>query len=157
MPSAAATRTTPATSGLVRDTAILGDATFLETTANYVRGETGNNLDQSQRSEPILLLLRSGFIQTAAPFGGRTDQPGKRFQLAQSLTHLLVAKGSGHQLKIGWDINHITMNGSQQVTNDVEFSPAYLSPAQADIFAQNFALYGFQQSAARFFTLSANP
>jgi outer membrane receptor protein involved in Fe transport len=156
MPSAAAARTTPATSGLVRDTAVLGDATFLETTANYVRGETGNNLNQSQRSEPILLLLRSGFIQTAAPFGGRTDQLGKRFQLAQSLTHLLTARGS-HQLKVGWDINHITMNGSQQVTNDVEFSPAYLSPTQADVFSQNFALYGFQQSAARFFTLSANP
>jgi hypothetical protein len=157
MPSAAATRTTPATSGLVRDTAVLGQATFLETTANYIRGETGNNLDQSQRSEPILLLLRSGFIQTAAPFGGRTDQTGKRFQLAQSLTHLLTAKGSTHQLKFGWDINHITMNGSRQVTNDVEYSPAYLSPAQADVFTQNFALYGFQQSAARFFTLSANP
>jgi outer membrane receptor protein involved in Fe transport len=157
MPSAAATRTTPATSGLGRDTAILGDATFLETTANYVRGETGNNLNQSQRSEPILLLLHSGFIQTAAPFGGRTDQLGKRFQFAQSLTHLLTAKGSSHQLKFGWDINHISMNGSQQVTNDVEYSPAYLAPNQADIFAQNFALYGFQQSAARFFTLSANP
>jgi outer membrane receptor protein involved in Fe transport len=155
MPSAAGTRTTPATSGVVRDTAVLGQSTFLESTFNAIRGETGNNIDQSQRSEPILLLLRSGFIQTAAPFGGRTDQRATRNQFVQSLSHFVTA-GGNHQLKVGWDINHITFDGSQQVTNDVEFSPAYLAADQAARFSQNFALYGFQQSAARFFTLSAN-
>ncbi len=156
MPSAAATRTTPATSALGRHTAVFGASTFLESTVNYIRGETGNNLEQSGRSEPILLLLRSGFIQTAAPFGGRTDQKASRTQVAQSLSRFVTAAGS-HQLKAGWDFNHIGFDGTQQVTNDVEFSPAYLAPNQADIFARNFALYGFQQSAARFFTLSANP
>jgi hypothetical protein len=157
MPSAAATRTTPATSALGRDTAVLGPATFLETTANYIQGETGNNLEQSQRSEPLLMLLRSGFIQTAAPFGGQTDQKGKRLQIAQSLSHFLNGKRGNHQLKAGWDFNHITLDGFQQVTNDVEYSPAFLAANQADVFATNFGLYGFQQSAARFFTLSANP
>lgn len=157
MPSAAATRTTPATSGLARDTAVFGQTTFLESTVNYIRGETGNNLEQSKRSEPILLLLRSGFIQTAAPFGGQTDQKANRTQVAQSLSHFLSGFGGNHQLKVGWDVNHISFDGSQQVTNDVEFSPAFLAPNQADIFSQNFGLYGFQQSAARFFTLSANP
>ena len=157
MPSAAATRTTPATSGLARHTAVFGQSTFLESTLNYTRGETGNNLEQSARSEPILLLLRSGFIQTAAPFGGQTDQKVDRTQVAQSLSRFVEAFGGNHQLKVGWDVNHIGFAGSQQVTNDVEFSPAFLAPNQADIFAQNFALYGFQQSAARFFTLSANP
>jgi outer membrane receptor protein involved in Fe transport len=157
MPSAAATRTTPATSGRGRHTAVLGQSTFLESTVNYIRGETGNNLEQSKRSEPILLLLRSGFIQTAAPFGGQTDQKASRTQVAQSLSHIVTAFGGDHQLKVGWDVNHISFDGSQQVTNDVEFSPAFLAPNQADVFTQNFALYGFQQSAARFFTLSANP
>jgi outer membrane receptor protein involved in Fe transport len=157
MPSAAATRSTPATAGSGRDTAVLGAATFLETTVNYIRGETGNNLDQSQRSEPLLLLLRSGFIQTGAPFGGQTDQLGKRTQVAQSLSRFVNGAMGDHQLKVGWDFNHITLEASQQVTNDVEFSPAYLAPNQADIFTRNFGLYGFQQSAARFFTLSANP
>ena len=155
MPSAAATRKTPATSGLVRDTVVLGRTMFLETTVNYIRGETGNNLNQSQRSEPLLMLLRSGFIQTGAPFGGRTDQLGQRTQLAQSISRFFE-RGGSHQVKLGWDVNRITMDGSQQVTNDVEYSPAYLAANQADVFNQNFGLYGFQQSAARFFTLSAN-
>ncbi|HEY7292751.1 MAG TPA: TonB-dependent receptor [Vicinamibacterales bacterium] len=157
MPSAAATRTTPATAVLGRDTAVLGPATFLESWVNYTRGETGNNLEQTQRSEPLLMLLRSGFIQTAAPFGGRVDQLGQRTQVAQSLTHSMQGWGGDHQLKGGWDFNHITMSGTQQITNDVEYSPAYLAPNQADVFNTNFGLYGFQWSAARFFTLSANP
>jgi len=138
---------------MVRETAVFGAATFLESTVNYVHGETGNNLNQTQRSEPLLMLLRSGFIQTGAPFGGQTDQIGARTQVAQSLSHI---RGE-HQLKFGWDFNHITMDASQQVTNDVEYSPAFLSPNQAGVFNTNFGLYGFQQSAARFFTLSANP
>ncbi|HWW87391.1 MAG TPA: carboxypeptidase regulatory-like domain-containing protein [Vicinamibacterales bacterium] len=156
MPSAAATVTTPATNAIVRETFVAGSATFLESTAHYIRGETGNNLDQTQRSEPLLMLLRSGFIQTTAPFGGQTDQIGARTQVSQSLSHF-VSKGGDHELKVGWDFSHISFTGSQQVTNDVEYSPAYLAPNQAGVFTQNFTNYGFQQSAARFFTLSANP
>ena len=157
MPSAAATRTTPATNVLGRHTATFGPSMFLETMVGYTRGETGNNLEQSGRSEPILLLLRSGFIQTGAPFGGQTDQRAQRTQIAQSLSRFMNTARGNHQLKFGWDFNHIIFDGSQQVTNDVEFSPAFLAPNQADVFNLNFGLYGFQQSAARFFTLSANP
>src|SRR5262249_40962178 len=64
LPSAAATRAQPATSAVFRETAVLSQRTFLETTGDYVRGEVGNNLNQTQRSEPLLLLLRSGFLQT---------------------------------------------------------------------------------------------
>jgi hypothetical protein len=66
-------------------------------------------------------------------------------------------KGGDHQFKFGWDYNHIGLTGYQQVTNDVEYSPGFLAADPAAPFAQNFALYGFQQSAARFFTLSSNP
>ena len=157
LPSAAATRAQPATSAVVRETAVLREKIFLETTGDYIRGETGNNLNQTQRSEPILLLLRSGFLQTAAPFGGQTDQRSRRYQVGQALSYLLPGKGRDHQFKFGWDYNHIALSGYNQVTNDVEYSPAYLSPNQAELMAQNFRLYGFQQSAARFFFLSASP
>jgi outer membrane receptor protein involved in Fe transport len=157
MPSAAATRETPATNGTLRETAVFGSSTFLESTFGFTRGETGNNLGQSQRSEPILLLLRSGFIQTGAPFGGQTDQVSKRYEASQSLTHYLSGMAGDHSLKVGWDYNHIGVTGYQQVTNDVEYSPAYLLPTQADVFAQDFNLYGFEWSAARFFTLSSLP
>src|SRR5204863_1211138 len=109
LPSAAATRTLPATSGIVRETAVLRQSMFLETTGDYVRGEQGNNLEQSQRSEPLLLLLRSGFLQTGAPFGGQTDQKSRRSQVAQTLSYFTRAKGGDHQLKVGWDFNHISL------------------------------------------------
>ena len=41
--------------------------------------------------------------------------------------------------------------------NDVEYSAAFLAPNQPDVMNHYFQLYDFQQSAARFFTLSANP
>jgi outer membrane receptor protein involved in Fe transport len=157
MPSAAATLTTPAYTVLGRHTVTFGPSTFLESTLNYTRGETGNNLEQTGRSEPILLLLNSGFIQTGAPFGGQTDQRAQRTRFAQSLSRFVNASHGNHQLKFGWDFNHIVYDGSQQVTNDVEYSPAFLAANQAAFFNLNFQLYGFEQSAARFFTLSANP
>src|SRR5205823_3565181 len=136
---------------------IFNQSMFLETTGDYVRGETGNNLQQSQRSEPLLLLLNTGFLQTGAPFGGQTDQTSQRYQVAQTLTSFVRGKGGDHQFKFGWDVNHISLTGFQQVNNDVEYSAAFLDPNQAGVMSQYFQGYGFQQSAARFFTLSANP
>jgi outer membrane receptor protein involved in Fe transport len=157
LPSAAATRAQPASSVILRETAVLRKSLFLESTADYVRGETGNNLDQSKRSEPLLLLLRSGFLQTGAPSGGKTDQLSERYQVAQSLSYFVAGRGGEHQFKFGWDLNRIGLTGYSQVTNDVEYSPGYSSPDPAAPFARAFALYGFQQSAARFFFLSSRP
>ena len=157
MPSAAATENQPATSAIFRETASFRQSLFLETTADYVRGETGNNLNQTVRSEPILLLLSSGFIQTGAPFGGQTDQISQRYQVGQSLSYFLPGAHGNHAFKFGWDVNHITATGYSQVNNDVELSPGFLAANQAAVFTQNFGLYGFQQSAARFFTLSSSP
>ncbi|MDE3156422.1 MAG: TonB-dependent receptor [Acidobacteriota bacterium] len=157
LPSAAATTSTPATAYIARETAIFGNNTFLETTGTFIRGESGNNLNQTTRSEPLLLLLRSGFLQTGAPFGGRVDRVSDRAELSQSLTHYVNGWGGDHQFKFGYDFNHLRVTGSSQVTNDVEYSAAFLSPNQAQIMAQQFATLGFAQPAARFFTLSANP
>lgn len=157
LPSAASTRTQPATSAVFRETAVIGPTMFLESTGTVVRGESGANLDQSQRSEPLLLLLRSGFLQTAAPFGGQTDQVSHRVQLAQALSDFVPGLMGDHQFKVGWDFNHITLSGFNQVTNDVEYSPGFLSADQNGVFTTDFNLYGFQQSAARFFSLSASP
>jgi outer membrane receptor protein involved in Fe transport len=157
LPSAAGTTAQPATSAVFRETAVLGPRMFLESTGTFVRGENGTNLDQSQRSEPLLLLLRSGFLQTGAPFGGQTDRLSKRVQIAQALSDFVPGNLGDHQLKIGWDFNHISLTGFNQVTNDVEYSPGFLSGDQNGAFTTNFNLYGFQQSAARFFNLSASP
>jgi hypothetical protein len=157
LPSAASTRAQPATSAVVRETAVLGPTMFLESTGTFVRGETGMNLDQNQRSEPLLMLLRSGFLQTGAPFGGQTDQTSKRVQVAQALSDFVPGHMGDHQLKVGWDFNHISLAGFNQVTNDVEYSPGFLSADQNAVFTTNFNLYGFQQSAARFFTLPESP
>ncbi len=157
LPSAAASTTQPATSAIFRETAILGPRVFLESTGTYVRGENGANLDQTQRSEPLLMLLRSGFLQTAAPFGGQSDRLSQRVQLAQTLSYFVPGSYGDHQFKFGWDFNHISLGGFNQVNNDVEYSPGFLSADQNGVFTTNFDLYGFQQSAARFFTLSASP
>jgi Carboxypeptidase regulatory-like domain/TonB-dependent Receptor Plug Domain len=159
LPSAAATRDQPATSGVVRETAIFGNSVFLESTGDYVRGERGNNLGQTQRSEPLLLLLNGsngGFMQTGAPFGGKTDQLSQRYQVQQSLSVLKTGLAGDHQLKAGWDFNHITLTGFQQVQNDVEYSADFLNPNQSQSMAQAFQTYGFEQSAARFFTFPSN-
>jgi len=157
LPSAAATQSLPGISAIGRETAVLGQSLFLETTGEYLRNETGNNLNQTQRSEPILLLLSSGFLQTGAPFGGQTDRLSQRTQVAQALSAFKSGALGDHQFKFGWDFNRITLTGYNQVTNDVEFSPQFLAPDPAAPYAANFALYGFQQSAARFFTLSSAP
>jgi outer membrane receptor protein involved in Fe transport len=157
LPSAAATTAQPATSVVFRETAVLGQRMFLESTGTFVRGENGTNLDQSQRSEPLLLLLRSGFLQTGAPFGGQVDRVSDRVQIAQALSDFVSGKMGDHELKAGWDFNHISLTGFNQVTNDVEYSPGFLSTDQNGVFTTDFNLYGFQQSAARFFTLSASP
>ena len=43
------------------------------------------------------------------------------------------------------------------MNNDVEYSPGFLAADQARGVRADFSLYGFQQSAARFFNLSASP
>ena len=157
LPSAAATVALPGTAAIFRDTAVLKQSMFLETTGEYLRNEIGNNLDQTKRSEPLLLLLRSGFLQTGAPFGGQTDRLSQRTQVAQSLSAFKAGPMGDHQLKVGWDFNHIGLTGYDQVTNDVEYSPGFLAADPAVPYEINFRLYGFQQSAARFFSLSSAP
>lgn len=155
LPSAARSTEQPATSAVFRETAVLSGTTFLETSGSYVRGQSGTNLDRSGRNEPLLILLASGFLQTGAPFGGTTDRKSERLQVAQAFSHYLPGKAGDHQFKAGWDYNHLSLTGFDQVTNDVEYSAAFLAPNAAQANADLFTRLGFQQSAARFFTLSA--
>jgi hypothetical protein len=157
LPSAARTQAADGTSVIARETAVLRPTTFLETSASFIRGHNGSNLEHTARIEPVLILLRSGFLQTGAPFGSRSERTSKRFQLAQSLTHLLTTGSGDHQLKVGWDVNRVTLDGFDEVLNDVEYSAAFLSPNAHAINEDLFRRYGFAQSAARFFTLSGNP
>jgi outer membrane receptor protein involved in Fe transport len=153
LPSAARTESANGYAVLARETALFGTGTFLETTAGYTDTESGTNLDRTVRAEPILVLLRSGFLQTGAPFGGKIARDPNRFQVAQSLTHTADWHG-GHQVKVGWDFNRLGVTGSNEVTNDVEYSAAFLYPNAHAINEELFRRLGFAQSAARFFTLS---
>ena len=155
LPSAAREETGRTLSVNLRGTALVGVSSFLETTVSHIQGETGLNPNRAERPEPILLLLRSGFLQTGAPFGGRRSRRTKRTQVAQALSWLPNWKGDQHQLKVGWDINRSTVGGFNEVSNDVEYSAAFLAPNAHEVVADRFARLGFQQSAARFFTLPA--
>ena len=157
LPSAARTQAAEGQSVIARETAVLRPTTFLETSASFIRGNNGANLEHTARIEPVLILLRSGFLQTAAPFGSRSQRTSKRFQLAQSLTSAFTGAGGDHQLKVGWDVNRVTLDGFDEVLNDVEYSAAFLSPSASAINEDLFRRLGFAQSAARFFTLSGNP
>lgn len=158
LPSAAGTSSNDGYAFIGRETAIFGPRTFLESTLGYTSTRSGNNLDRSSRSEPLLLLLRSpGFLQTGAPFGGKLKRDTDRLQIAQSFTHLRTGWRGDHQFKAGWDVNRVGLTGFNEVTNDVEYSAAFLFPNANDVVAANFQALAFEQSAARFFTLSANP
>jgi Carboxypeptidase regulatory-like domain/TonB dependent receptor/TonB-dependent Receptor Plug Domain len=157
LPSAARTQARDGTSAVFRHTGVFTQSTFLESTGTWIDGLSGNNLDATTRAEPILTLLASGFMQTAAPFGGKVRRDTERVQFAQALTHYRAGWAGNHQFKIGWDVNRVGLEGSDEVTNDVEYSAVFLSPNAHAINEDLFSRLGFAQSAARFFTLSANP
>ena len=157
LPSAARTQTREGTTAMFRHSAVFSQSTFLESIVTWIDGLSGSNLDATTRAEPILTLLASGFVQTGAPFGGKTRRDTQRLQFAQALTHYRAAWAGSHQFKIGWDVNRVALDGSDEVTNDVEYSAAFLSPNAHAINEDLFSRLGFAQSAARFFTLSANP
>ena len=157
LPSAARSQSADGWATIARLTSVLSDRTFLESTVGFTSTSSGTNLDQTQRSEPLLILLRSGFMQTGAPFGGQTKRDRDRLQVSQTLTRMLSGGSGDHQLKAGWDVNHIGLTGFDEVTNDVEYSAAFLAPNAHAINEDLFRRLGFAQSAARFFTLSSNP
>ena len=157
LPSAERTELRESTSVSVRESSILGTSTFLETSGKFIDGRSGNNLDRTTRLEPVLILLRTGFLQTGAPFGGKFEQDLEQFQLAQSVSHFKTGESGDHQFKLGWDWRRSRLTGFNEVTNDVEYSAAFLAPNAAEIQGELFERFGFAQSAARFFTLSANP
>src|SRR5262249_60840219 len=109
----------PGNAGAVPHTALLNPSTFLESSAPLTKGRLGNNLDREGRFEPILILLASGFQQTAAPFNGKQDRTTKRWQLAQTLTWNKAAWGGDHEFKFGWDYNDIAVTGSSNGASDL--------------------------------------
>jgi outer membrane receptor protein involved in Fe transport len=157
LPSAARTQSAEGFATIARLTSVLSERTYLETTGGFTSTSSGTNLNQGQRSEPLLILLSSGFMQTGAPFGGKTKRDRDRLQIAQSLTRAAVSWRGDHQVKAGWDFNRVGLTGFDEVTNDVEYSAAFRNPNEQAINEDLFRRLGFAQSAARFFTLSANP
>jgi outer membrane receptor protein involved in Fe transport len=157
LPSAERTELRESTSFSARDSWTFSSDSFLETTFKLIDGQSGNNLERTDRLEPILVLLRSGFLQTGAPFGGKFERNLDRTQLGQAFTLYREQMRGDHQLKIGWDWTRSDLTGFDEVTNDVEYSAAFLDPNAEAVQGELFERMGFEQSAARFFTLSANP
>ena len=157
LPSAERTELRESTSFSARETWTLSSDTFLETNFKLIDGRSGNNLERDERLEPILVLLRSGFLQTGAPFGGKFERNLDRTQFGQAFTLYRDQMRGDHQFKLGWDWTRSALDGFNEVTNDVEYSAAFLAPNAADLQGELFERFGFEQSAARFFTLSANP
>ena len=157
LPSAERTELRESNSFSARESWTINSVSFLETNFKYIDGRSGNNLLRNDRLEPVLTLLRSGFLQTAAPFGGKFERDIGRTQVNQALSLYKDQWKGEHQFKLGWEWLRSDLTGFNEVTNDVEYSAAFLSPNAADIQGELFERFGFEQSAARFFTLSANP
>ena len=131
LPSAARTQIADAFRVAARGTSLLRSSAFLESTAIFIKGRGGSNLERAGRPEPILVLLRSGFVQTGAPFEGKTDRTTARVQVTQSLGHYARGRTGAHQVKAGWDANHVTVDGFNSVTNDLEVPrPRFCQPTR---------------------------
>jgi len=156
LPSAARLEETSSSGWTVRDVWVWNPSSILETTFHFADLDHHLNRDRIGRPEPVLLLLNDGFLQTGAPFGGRRDRLTDRIQVSQTVGLMAGASGQ-HHIKFGWDWTRSTVGGFDQVTNDLEYSAAFLDPNQADVMREHFRRFGFQQPAARFFSLSGNP
>jgi outer membrane receptor protein involved in Fe transport len=154
LPSAARLQEQDSLGGTLRQTTVLSAASVLESSARLLDGETGTNLDRTERAEAVLLLFASGFIQTGAQLpGGRADRELDRLALDQSWSRYQ----GDHALELGWEFLDTSLTGFEEVSNDVEYSAYFLAP---DAIARNedlFRRFGFEQAAARFFFLSASP
>ncbi len=154
LPSAARLQQQESLGGTLLQTTVLSPESILESSARYVEGETGINLDKTERAEAVLLLFASGFIQTGAQLpGGRAERDIDRLALDQSWSRL----AGDHSFEAGWEFLDTSLTGFEEVSNDVEYSGYFLFP---DAIARNedlFERFGFQHEAARFFFLSADP
>lgn len=155
LPSGSRTQKQESTSVALRNTWVRGSEGFLETTFKYLDGSTGNNLDSTERQEAVLLLFLGNFLQTGASFGGRSERNTDVTQLAQSYSWI---GGDGeHEFKVGYEYVGTNLDGYDEVFNDVEYSAAFFAPDVLDVTEDLFQRVGFEQSAARFFTLPNEP
>ncbi len=157
LPSGSRTQDQESASVALRQTWLRNSHSFLESTLKYSDGSTGNNLDQTERQEAVLLLFRGNFLQTGASFGGRSERNVERLQLTQSYTWLQDDWHGDHEFKFGYDYVDTRLDGFDEVFNDVEYSAAFFSPNVIPITEDLFRRFGFEQSAARFFTLPNEP
>ena len=157
LPSGARTQDQESTSVALRHTWLHGSNAFLESTVKHLDGSTGNNLDQTERQEAVLLLFLGNFLQTGASFGGRSERNTEKLQVTQSYNWLKDDWKGNHEFKAGYNYVDTTLDGYDEVFNDVEYSAAFFSPDVIPITEDLFNRVGFEQSAARFFTLPNEP
>src|SRR4029078_6366561 len=129
LPRAAGTSSGNGYALIGRETALFGSRTFLESTLGYTSADNGTNLDRTTRSEPLLLLLRSpGFLRNGDPFRGKVQRDPPRLQLNENLSHMTAGWHGDHQLKAGFDLNHVALTGSNEGTKHVQDSGGCACP-----------------------------
>ncbi len=154
LPSAARLQEQDSLGLTLNQSTVLSQRGVLDSNFRLLDGQTGTNLDKTERAEAVLLLFRSGFIQTGAQLpGGRAERNIDRFSLGQSYSHL----AGRHELKFGYEYLDTSLDGFEEVSNDVEYSAYFLFPNAIDLNEELFQRFGFEHAAARFFFLSANP
>ncbi len=154
LPSAARLQERDSLGWTLNQSTVLSQRGVLDSHVRLLDGETGTNLDKNERAEAILLLFRSGFIQTGAQLpGGRAERNIDRFSVGQSYSRL----SGSHELKFGYEYLDTSLDGFEEVSNDVEYSAYFLFPNAIDLNEDLFQRFGFEHAAARFFFLSANP
>ena len=128
LPSAARLQEQESLGGTLLQTTVLSPKSILESRARYLEGETGTNLDQSERAEAVLLLFLSGFIQTGAQLpGGRAQRDIDRLALAQSWNRI----AGEHSFEAGWEFLDTSLTGFEEVSNDVEYSASSSTPTRS--------------------------
>ncbi len=132
LPSAAAHRAPGATSLLRRETAGRLSDSFLESTVKLIDGRSGNNLERDERLEPILVLLRAAFSRPARLSAESTSARPRSVPARAGASRSFRDEMRGdHQFKLGWDWTRAGLTGFDEVTNDVEYSAAFLAPNAA--------------------------
>jgi outer membrane receptor protein involved in Fe transport len=137
-------------------TTVFGPQAFLDSSVRYLDGDIVQNSDKEGRAEVVLLLFRSGFIQTSSSSpanGARSERQLDRLAVNQSFSLF----HDRHEMKLGYEVLDTGLDGFDTVSNDVEYSAAFLAPDFVDVNEDLFRRFGFEQSAARFLFLSPNP
>jgi outer membrane receptor protein involved in Fe transport len=114
-----------------RDTLIFGQTSFLESSFRYLRLRFQDNFEKTLGAEQLFPGTFSGtgvtFWLTNATSVGITDRKNERFQWTENLSYFLETGRGGHDLKFGWDYNHIKLDQFFTIPNTMIIANAAIN------------------------------